>query len=120
MSTKRITPVVVLLLVLFVSSASYAQDNDWLIGSWLLTYDPDSGTQDMLTFKNGGEFVTTEVATNRKVKGMYFLKSDKILVKLVQNGEIFVTLNLTFDEKRDKLYYKSMNTGNTSHYTKVD
>jgi uncharacterized protein YuzE len=120
MFKKRIIPVVGLLILMTASTTLHAQDNDWLIGNWLLTYDPDADTQDMLTFKEGGEFVTTEVATNRKVKGMYFLKSDKVLVKLVQNGKIFLSLNLTFDEKKDKLYYTSMETGNISHYTKME
>ena len=93
---------------------------DWLLGNWLLTYDPDDDPQDMLTFKPGGEFVATDVATKRKVEGVYFLKPGNVLVKLMQNGQIVMSLNLTFGENRDKLYYKSMNTGNTAYYTKVD
>jgi hypothetical protein len=120
MFIKRIIPLIGLLLILGVSSASQAQDNSWLLGNWLLTYDPDNDTQDMLTFKQGGEFVTTEVGTDRQVKGVYFLKQDEILVKLFHNGKIAMSLTLAFDDKKDTLYYTSMNTGNTSYYTKMN
>jgi hypothetical protein len=120
MSTKRIIPAVGLLIILLVSPASYAQDTDWLIGNWLLTYDPDGDPQDMLTFKQNGEFITTEVSTNRQARGVYLLKSDKVLINLFHNGKMIMSANFTFDDKKDKLYYTSKKTGNTSHYTKMN
>lgn len=120
MSIKRIIPAIGLLMILLVSPVSHAQDADWLIGNWLLTYDPDGDPQDMLTFKQGGEFITTDVSTKRQVRGMYLLKSDEVQINLFHNGKMVMSANLTFDEKKDKLYYTSRQTGNTSHYTKVN
>ena len=37
----------------------------------------------------------------------------------MQNGKIFMRLELTYDAKKDKLYYKSESTGSTSYYTKI-
>jgi hypothetical protein len=84
-----------------------------------MTYDPDGDTEDRLHFLEGGEFVATEPSSGQAYRGMYVVRTDHIKVNLVHEGRIFASLQLTFDENKDKLYFESAETGNTSHYTKI-
>jgi len=107
------------LFVMLIPLQSYAVGPDWLLGEWVMTFDPDGDTEDRLTFLKGGEFVTTETASGEKIKGMYSVKSDHIKVNLIYQGKLFMKLKLTFDKVKDKLYYYSSETGNTAYYTKI-
>lgn len=107
------------LFVILIPLQSYAAGPDWLLGEWVMTFDPDGDTEDRLSFSRGGEFITTEASSGKKIKGMYFLKRDHIKVNLIYQGQIFMKLKLTFDEVKDKLYYYSSETGNTAYYTKI-
>ena len=111
-----------LIVCFFLASISFnaiASDKGWLVGDWILTFDPDGDTKDRLTFKNGGQFISTEVSSGKQYKGLYSIKPKVIKVKLIHNGKTFLSLDLTYDEKKDKLYFKSNKTGTTSYYTKV-
>jgi len=101
------------------AASIFSDDSSWLLGNWLHTYDPDGDTQDRLSFSENGKFITTEVSSGRQISGLYFVKPDVIKINLVEQGKIFMKLDLTYDDKRDRLYYKSDSTGNTSYYTKV-
>lgn len=116
---KNILSVSLVALFCLFSAQSIAGKHDWVIGDWLHTFDPDGDTQDKLTFRSGGRFVTTEVKSRKTIDGMYFVKSDRVQVSLVRNDKIFMKLILTYDENKDRLYYMSEATGNTSYYTKM-
>ena len=109
------------MLALFVPSGCPAAEgiDSWIVGNWLHTYDPDGDPPDKLTFSSDGKFVTTEVSSGRQVEGRYTLVQSAIKVDLMQKGKIFMRLELTYDAKKDKLYYKSESTGSTSYYTKI-
>jgi hypothetical protein len=113
---KRIIFVLVLLLA---SNITFAASNDWLLGDWQMTYDPDGDSKDVLSFSKGGEFVTTEASSGRKIKGMYVLKSDRVDVSLIHQGQIFLRLRITYDNDKNKLYYNPDNTDDPAYYTKL-
>ena len=117
---KKIGLSVVFILFASVSVASFAADNEWLFGNWLLTYDPDGDIQDRLTFQRGGQFITTEVSSGRQIEGIYTLTQGAVEVTLIQQGKMLLKFDLTYDQGRDKLYYRSNSTGKTSYYTKVE
>jgi hypothetical protein len=114
---RIINPAILFLLIFFLSSA-YAGPNDWLLGNWIHSYNPDGNAQDVLTFAGEGKFVSTELASGNTQEGIYFVKADYVQVYLVQKGKIVMKLKLSYDTRKDKLYFYSEKTGNTSYYTK--
>ena len=108
----------VLIIPVLTISCTSEKDTAWLNGEWLHTYDPDGDSDDILSFTSDGEFITTEVSSGKKIKGTYTLEPKVIKVELINKGRVFMKLDLTYDENKDKLYYKSKDTGNTSHYTR--
>ena len=115
---------IIRLLVAFVFLASVsltvvAGGQEWLIGNWILTFDPDGDTKDRLTFEKDGQFITTKISSGKQYKGIYFIKPGAVKVKIIHNGRILLSFDLTYDENKDKLYFKSNKTGTTSYYTKV-
>jgi len=119
MMTRMVRTYVVVAFLVILGAPTYAEDKSWLIGDWLLTYDPDGDTQDRITFTEDDGFITTEVSTGRQHKGIYLLKPGVITVHLFSQGRTFMKFDLQYDEKRDKLYFKG-STGSVSHYTKIN
>lgn len=109
----------VVLFMVLVTSFSFAGSNDWLIGDWMMTFDPDEDTKDKLTFSEGNEFMTQEVSTGRRLKGMYFVKRDEVIVSLVNGGRVVMKLNFTFDKEKKRLYYNPDNVPVAAYYTRV-
>ncbi|TCV87459.1 hypothetical protein [Sulfurirhabdus autotrophica] len=108
-----------LVALIFTFFQALAENNSWLIGNWLHTYDPDGDTQDRLTFAEDGKFTTTEVSSGRKIDGSYLVRTDMVKINLTRQEKIFMKIDLTYDESKSKLYYKSGKSGNTSYYTKM-
>ncbi len=102
------------ILIQTSAAKSTEAQNDWLIGSWLLTYDPDGDPQDMLSFYPEGKFLATEVLSQRSIQGIYEVKQGIIEIAIGQSFE----MQLAYDEVKDKLYFYSKETQKTSHYTK--
>lgn len=111
--------VILIFILAFISNISFAENNDWLLGKWKMTYDPDGDTKDVLLFSPQSQFVTTEVSTGKQYKGIYFLKQNAVDVSLMNGDQIFMKLKLTFTEKKDKLYYNPDNTNDPAYYTKL-
>jgi len=116
---RNLARILFLFAFIFLSGPAASNDISWLYGDWLLTYDPDGDTKDMLTFKKEGQFTTTEIATGKQYKGMYFVRNEKIKISLVDKGKIFFKFELTFDEKKEKIYHKSKDSNTISYYTRV-
>ena len=91
--SKRLLIVSLFIFFQFMSVNSIAGNTDWIQGDWLHTYDPDGDTQDRLSFRDGGQFTTTEVSTGKSINGMYFLKGNEVHINLVYQGKIFMKLN---------------------------
>ena len=102
-----------------LSGPVISEEMTWLHGDWLLTYDPDGDTQDKLTFKKGSQFITTEIKTGKKFNGMYVVRSNKIKINLLKSGKVFYKFNLSFDSKKDKLYYNAKDSDTISYYTRM-
>lgn len=116
---KKIALYVLVLAVSLLSSQVIADEQQWIKGRWIHTYDPDGDVQDILTFGQDGRFMTKEVLTGRELEGKYYLMDGVIKINLYVDGQLFVILEMTHDEKKDRLYFTSKNTGNTAYYTKM-
>ena len=77
-------------------------DDSWLVGTWVLTYDPQNGPPDWVVF------TAPDVAVLRKqdgteVTGSYSIRGGKVVVKLpMLNGRTF-TVSLEPAEDRTRL-----------------
>ena len=112
------TKILFLFVFSLISTESYSQNKDWLIGNWELTYDLDGDTKDIISFDDRGKFRTTEVSSGRSLEGIYFIKDQKIKISLVHAGKTFMKIDLSFDKNRDKLFYYSSDSETASYYTK--
>ena len=110
---------ILMAITLLMSSATFAGSNDWLLGDWQMTYDPDGDTKDIVSFSEGSQFVTTEISSGKKIKGMYFVRSGHVSISLINQGKIFMKLKLKYDNAKKKLYYNPDNTSDPAYYTKV-
>jgi hypothetical protein len=95
-----------------------AGQHEWLVGNWIHSYGPLGDMQDTLTFAAEGEFITTESASGKTIEGIYFVKSDYVQVYMLREGKISLKLKLAYDSRKDRLYYHSEESGETSYYTK--
>ncbi len=101
------------------SGGAIAGSDAWLLGNWKIAYDPDGETNEVLTFSSGGEFVITDISTGQKLLGTYSVKPAEIDVSLVQRGEVFMQVRLTYEGSRDKLFYNPDNTDDPAYYMKL-
>ena len=116
----KLTRIILITLLLIMSNAIYSQEKIWIEGKWLHTFDPDGDAQDEIQFFAGNKFKTVDVSSGKSFQGTYVLEKGQVKINLIHEGQIFFRLKLTFDNKRDKLYYYSEETGNTSYYTRLN
>jgi hypothetical protein len=115
---KRTFGLIVFGLLIGLLNPVFAGQDDWLVGNWIHAFGPVGDMQDTLTFAEAGEFVTTESATGKTIEGIYFVKSDYVQVYMLNQGKISLKLKLSYDSRKDRLYYHSHETDETSYYTK--
>jgi hypothetical protein len=94
-----------------------ADDNDWLVGKWELTRDPDGNPKDWLEFSADGHASTT-TAEGRRIPGRYVIKELSIEVVYSYNGKM-IPLELHYSSNKDRLFAFSKQTKHTSEYQKV-
>lgn len=115
---RKIISLVFMLFLFGPLNSVSAEQNEWLLGNWVHAYGPSGDMQDTLTFAEEGEFITTESASGKTIEGIYFVKSDYVQVYMIEQGKISLKLKLAYDSRKDRLYYHSEETGQTSYYTK--
>lgn len=111
-----------LLASLLLAAAVYSAQaggtgNDWLVGTWELTRDPDGHPKDWMEFKADGQTVSIS-AEGRRVPGVYTVSDDAIELIYAFKGKT-VPIRLSFDEDRKTLFARSPVTGSVSEYKKV-
>jgi hypothetical protein len=117
---RKIASLALVCFLLSPLSAVSAGQNEWLLGNWVHAYGPVGDMQDTLTFAEEGVFITTESTSGKTIEGVYYVKSDFVQVYMIVQGKISLKLKLAYDSRKDRLYYHSEETGQTSYYTKQE
>ncbi len=105
------------LFALLMTTSAFAQSNDWLMGTWQLSYDPDGDPTDKLVFKPGNAF-TNITANGKSLNGKYEVNNGRVKVVLEKQGKPYMAFFLGFEKSRDSLHFYSESTKKTSVYKK--
>jgi len=116
----KISQSVIAAFILFFASIGFVHaEQDRILGSWEMAYDPDGDTKDILTFQKGGAFSTTEVSSGKKLDGFFVVSGNVVKVSILHKGMIAAKMELQYDDKSDSLNYKSDQTKNVSTYKRI-
>ncbi|MDH6593001.1 opacity protein-like surface antigen [Variovorax sp. TBS-050B] len=99
------------------SAQAVSADNEWLVGTWELTRDPDGHAKDWMEFKADGQ-TTSISAAGRRVPGVYTLGDGTVDLIYAFKGKT-IPIRLTYGEDRKTLFARSPVTGSISEYRKV-
>lgn len=90
----------------------------WLVGKWVLAEAPEGTPKETLSFAADKTFTTVQSATGKGYHGSYTVGDEIVTLKLKRDGKVFATMELAFDEGKDKLYFQPFKDGPVSYYVK--
>lgn len=110
--------VLLCLLVLAGGAQLRAADEEWLIGTWELHYDPDGARTDWLIFEPDGD-VISRGPQGREFHGMYISTPEGVKTVFTHEGQDVIA---TFHHGDDRQVLKIVTSasGEESVYRKVD
>jgi hypothetical protein len=125
MSKRLARSYVFWLLVLSFSTAvtagmhsAFADDDQWVIGKWELSYDPDGAKTDWLIFKPNGD-VISRGQDGTEYTGMYIVTPEGVKTVFTHEGQdVIATFHA--DERRQALKIVTSRSGKESIYKKVE
>ena len=114
---KRIIAVLLLVLATWgLSSVQAAGDNEWLLGKWGMSYDPDGSEKDWIEFLPEGQVVSIS-AKGRRTPGEYTVRGPDVSITFHVNGRD-IALPMKYDAGRKALLNYSERTGHSAEYRK--
>lgn len=112
-----IRPVALIFIVLFLHGATaQADDYDWLVGKWQLSYDPDGSNTDYLEFLANGDVISR--GDYGEVQGFYIAAHGMVKAVLTVNDKDLI-LGFFHNEKHTELRIVTSDSGKESVYTKI-
>lgn len=106
------------LLLLGLVPLARAADDQWVIGRWALSYDPDGAKQDWLVFKPNGDVISI-FPDGQRVLGMYIVTPRGVKAVFTYRGKDVIMTFFT-DAQHRRLRIVTSHTGRASVYSKVD
>jgi len=95
-----------------------AADDQWVVGKWALSYDPDGAKKDWLEFKANGDVISIFPDGDR-VLGMYIVTPKGVKAVFTYKGkDVIMTFHV--DDRHRRLRIVTSQTGRASVYTKVE
>ncbi len=104
----------ILLLTAMTTACDSGSDpaaEEWLHGTWELTFNPERDSEDALVFNRNG-FVQVHTANKRVIDGSYQMSSNTLLIVLVVNDQP-VDVRFEISPDKSRLVYE-----NGAYYTK--
>ena len=106
----------ILLVWLTAHVSTFAGNDDWLIGTWRLHYDPDGGTTDYIIFKANGDAISS--GPLGEVEGFYTINPASVKAVFSYKEKDFI-MTFYFNAQHDELRIVTSDTGRDSIYTKI-
>ena len=94
----------------------YAGNDDWLVGTWKLHYDPDGGKTDYIIFKANGDAISS--GPLGEVEGFYTINPDSVKAVFSYKKRDFI-MTFHFNARHDELRIVTSDTGRESIYKKI-
>ena len=95
---------------------SSAGNDDWLIGTWQLHYDPDGGETDYIVFKANGDAISS--GPLGELDGLYQLNPASVKAVFSYKERDFI-MTFHFNARHDELRIVTSHTGRESIYKKI-
>jgi len=122
---RRLLEWFILAMLVLVSHQTYAEpvkpvthhDNDaWLIGKWVLSFDPEGDKKDYLEFKADGDAFS--YGPLGEVEGLYLVNDESVKAVFTYQEKDFI-MTFFYNMKKDELRIVTSHTGRESIYKKV-
>ena len=109
--------IIVILLTLIVVVDNANASDDWIVGKWELSYDPDGRKKDWIEFHTNGD-AWSVWQNGERIEGLYIVAPHSIKAVFTYKDQD-VIMTFFFDEKKQKLKIVTSASGKESIYTKV-
>lgn len=106
-----------LLLLAFLTGMVQAGEDDWVIGRWELSHDPDGAQKDWLEFTAEGDVYSIS-PDGERTAGIYIVAPDSVKTVFTYNGQDVIA-TFHFDRNRGLLTIVTSESGEASIYSKV-
>jgi hypothetical protein len=111
--------VVLFSLSLALPQPAHAEDSDWLVGRWELSFDTDGNVKDYLEFSANGQ-VNSIGPRGRKRAGMYRVETQQVIASFpLQNGKVYKAVLLRDSKHIDQLKLQQRKATSVTIYRKV-
>jgi len=115
---QNIFPItVVVFLFSFYHAQLMADEYDWVVGKWQLTYDPDGGETDYLEFMENGDVISR--GAQGEIAGFYIAAHGMVKAVLTINDRDLI-LSFFHNKENTELRIVTSASGKESVYSKVD
>jgi len=91
-------------------------DDDWLVGKWELTFDPDGDKKDFIEFKADGDAISS--GELGKVEGLYLVNHESVKAVFTYKEKDFI-MTFFYNQQKDELRIVTSHTGRESIYKKL-
>lgn len=96
---------------------AHGADDQWVVGKWELTYDPDGAKKDWLEFKPNGDVISV-FPNGERVLGLYIVTPEGVKAVFTYKGkDVIMTFHV--DEQHRHLRIVTSRSGRESIYTKL-
>ncbi len=111
----------VMLLVIWlnqiIANDTHHPEDEWLVGKWVLTYDPDGDKKDFIEFMADGDAIST--GELGRVEGLYLVNSESVKAVFTYKEKDFI-MTFFYNPKKDELRIVTSHTGRESIYKKIN
>jgi hypothetical protein len=108
-----------LLLSPLLPQIANAQEADWLVGRWELSFDSDGNAKDYLEFSANGQ-VNSISPKGRRRTGMYRVDTQQVVASFpLQNGKVYKAVLLRDSKRIDQLKLQQRKATSVTIYSKV-
>ncbi len=114
MNVKLYTWILIVWLTTHISTST--ANDDWLIGTWKLHYDPDGSTKDYIIFKANGDAISS--GPLGELEGFYTINPVSVKAVFSYKERDFI-MTFHFNAQRDELRIVTSDTGRESIYKKI-
>ena len=100
-----------------IADKSHHIEDEWLVGKWELSYDPDGDKKDFIEFKSDGDAIST--GELGKVEGLYLVNPESVKAVFTYKEKDFI-MTFFYTPQKDELRIVTSHTGRESIYKKIN
>jgi len=100
-----------------IADEKHHVDDQWLVGKWELTFDPDGDKKDFIEFRADGDAISSgELGV---VEGLYLVNHENVKAVFTYKEKDFI-MTFFYSPQKDELRIVTSHTGRESIYKKIN